>query len=64
MSALPFSWSVSDGKRIKNGVSRLRATVCRAADGKFLISAVVERKVSAEGDPAALKNGNAGGPLL
>jgi hypothetical protein len=38
--ALPFSWSVSDGGKTKNGTSRLHATVRRAADGRFLISAV------------------------
>jgi hypothetical protein len=43
---LPFSWSVSDGRRTKNGISRLHATVCRAADGTFLISAVSNEKMS------------------
>jgi len=38
--ALPFSWSVSYGRKTKNGTSRLHATVRRAADGRFLISAV------------------------
>jgi hypothetical protein len=38
--SLPFSWTASDGKKSKHGVSRLRALIYRTADGRFLIGAV------------------------